>query len=328
MRDLPGAFDRLLSELEPGVRGAFIEAINNIASTAKLHDIEMMLDRGDIEGMLNALNLSPEYFRAVEDAVDGAFYAGAQFQASIAASLSSIPFNRRHLQAETWARENGSRLIVEITEATREGVREAVVAGLASGRSSASIARQVVGTVNRATGRREGGIVGLTGQQSSYVTNARDELERLDPAYFQRKARDRRHDRKIRKSIETGTPLPRADIDRIIRRYVAGLQIRRGDVIARTETHRALNAGRYEAMRQTAENAGVPGSAITAKWQSVGDGRTRDTHRALNGKKAPFEAAFTSFSGAMMRFPGDRSLGAPASETIHCRCTLSYELDI
>lgn len=328
MRDLPGAFDRLLSEMEPAVRDAFSEAISNIATIAKLHEVEAMLDRGDIAGLLNALNLSPDYFRAVEDAVDASFHAGAQLQASLTASLSSIPFNRRHRQAEAWARENGSRLIVEITEATRQGVREAVEAGLASGRSSASIARQIVGTVNRATGQREGGIVGLTGQQAVFVTRARAELESLDASYFQRAARDRRHDRAVRKAIETGKPLTQAEVDKIIRRYINGLMIRRGDVIARTESHRALNAGRYEAMRQTAENAGVPVSAITAKWQAIRDGRTRDTHRGLNGKAAPYDGAFVSASGALMRFPGDRSLGAPAGETIHCRCTLSFTLDI
>lgn len=271
MRDLPGAFDRLLSELEPSVRQAFLDAINQIRTTAQLYRVEGFLERGDIEGLLDALNLSPEYFRAIQDAADNAFYSGSQFQVSLAASVSSIPFNRRHLQAEAWARDNGSRLIVEIAEATREGVRQFVVAGLSEGRSSSTLARQIVGTMNRATSKREGGIVGLTGQQSAFVGTARSELENLDAAYFKRAARDRRYDPMVRKAIKAGKPLAKADIDRIIRRYSDGLLIRRGDIIARTESHRALNAGRYEAMRQTAENAGLPETAITAKWQAVQD---------------------------------------------------------
>ena len=233
MKDTPGAFDALLDRLHPDVRRAFEDAIDRIATTAKLRDIEAMLDRGDIEGLLDALHLSPDYFREVEDAVEQAFNMGGQYQVSITASLSSIPFNRRHWTAEAWARANGSRLIVEIAESTREGVRQYVTEGLQQGRGTNALAREIVGRVNRATQKREGGIVGLTGQQASYVINARAELEALDASYFQRAARDRRFDRMIRKAIKDGKPLAKADIDRIVQKYTNGLLIRRGDVIAR-----------------------------------------------------------------------------------------------
>lgn len=324
MKDTPGAFDALLDKLHPNVRQAFEDAIERIATTAKLRDIEEMLDRGNIEGVLDALHLSPDYFREVQDAVEQVFYTGAQYQVSLSASLSSIPFNRRHWAAEAWARENGLRLIVEITEATREGVRQHITEGLQQGRGTNDVAREIVGRMNRATGKREGGIVGLTRQQASYVVNARAEIGALDASYFQRTARDRRFDRMIRKAIKDGKPLAKADVDRIVQRYTDGLKIRRGDVIARTETHNALNAGRYEAMRQTAEDAGMDVSRMTVKWQATRDGRTRDSHRSLGGKTATYGEAFVSpLTGARMRFPGDRQFGAPASELIHCRCTLS-----
>lgn len=324
MKETPGTFDALLDKLHPDVRQAFENAIERIAITAKLRDIEEMLDRGDIEGLLDALHLSPDYFREVQDAVEQAFYAGGQYQVSISASLSSIPFNRRHWAAEAWARENGSRLIVEITEGTRDGVRQYITEGLQAGRGTNAVAREIVGRVNRATGKREGGIVGLTGQQASYVVNARAELEGLDPAYLKRAARNRQFDKMVRSAIAKGKPLVKADVDRIVQQYTNGLQIRRGDVIARTETHSALNAGRYEAMRQTAENAGMDVSRMTLKWQATRDGRTRDSHRTLGGKTIPYGGVFVSpLTGARMKFPGDRSQGAPASELIHCRCTLS-----
>ncbi|MCV2448463.1 phage head morphogenesis protein [Paracoccus sp. DMF] len=329
MRDYPGEIDRLLLSLEPSVRAAFTEAINRIVTTAELRRVQDYLDRRDVEGLLDALNLSPEYFRSIQDAVDAVFYAGAAYQVSIAASVSSLPFNRRHWAAETWARDNGSRLIVEIAETTRQGVREIVAAGLSSGRSTGAIARDIVGSVNRATGRREGGVVGLTGQQARSVSGARAELHALDAAYFQRKARDRRYDATVRRAIREGKPLPEKVLNRILSRYSDGLLIRRGDLIARTEAHNALNAGRYEAMRQTAEAAGVGLDAITIKWQATRDRRTRDSHRALGGKTVGYGEAFVSpLTGAAMRFPGDRSLGAPASEIVHCRCTVSYSIEV
>lgn len=328
MRDLPGAFDRLLDELHPTIRAAFIEAIERITTTARLREVEELLDRGDVEGLLDALNLSPEYFRGVQDAVDAAFYGGANYQISLAASLSSIPFNRRHWAAEAWARENGSRLIVEISTATREGVRQYVVEALRTGRGSNAVAREIVGRINRAAGRREGGILGLTGQEATYVANARDELIRLDPAYFRRAARDRRFDGIVRRAIKAGKPLARADLERIIGRYSDGLLIRRGDRIARTEAHSALNAGRYEAMRQTAENVGLDASAITVKWQSARDERVRHSHRVLNGKTASYGEAFTSPLGSRMRWPGDREFGALSADVVGCRCTTSFSLGI
>ncbi len=326
MKDLPGTFDALLDRLHPEIRQAFEDAIERIVTTAKLRDIEGLLERGDVEGLLDALHLSPDYFREVQDAVEQAFHAGGQYQASLSASLSSIPFNRRHWAAEAWARENGSRLIVEITEGTRDGVRQYITEGLQQGRGTNDVAREIVGQMNRATGKREGGIVGLTRQQASYVINARAEIEALDASYFQRAARDRRYDRMIRKAIKDGKPLAKADVDRIVQRYTDGLKIRRGDVIARTETHSALNAGRYEAMRQTAEDAGMDVSRMNVKWQAARDGRTRDSHAALRGKTAVYGEAFVSpLTSARMRFPGDRQFGAPASELIHCRCTLSAD---
>lgn len=327
MKGIPGAFDRLLSAMEPGVRDAFMDAIERIATTAKLREIEDLLDRGDVEGVLDALRLGPEYFRGVQDAVDATFYAGAQHQVSLTASLASIPFNRRHWAAEAWALANGARLIVEISEATRDGVRTYIDEAIRTGRGSNATAREIVGRINRQTQRREGGIIGLTSQEARYVAKARDELRRLDPAFLRRLARDRRHDATVRRAIRDGKPLAEADVARIIGRYSDGLLIRRGDRIARTEAHNALNAGRYEAMRQTAEDVGLTADAITCKWQSARDARVRNSHRALNGQTARYGQPFVSPLGSRMRWPGDREYGAQSADLVGCRCTLTFDLD-
>lgn len=326
MKGNPNAFDAILDRLHPDVRRAFKGAIERITSTAKLRDLERLLDLGDVEGLLNALNLSPDYFREVQDAIEQAFYLGGQYQAGLTASLSSIPFNRRHWSAEAWARDNGSRLIVEIAESTRDGVRQFVIEGLQKGQGTGAIARGIIGRVNRATGKREGGIVGLTKQQASYVVNARAELESLDAGYLKRAARDRRFDGVIRKAIQAGKPLSKADIDRIVKKYSDNLLVRRGDTIARTEALGALNAGRFEAMQQQIERLGLTRDDVVATWVSARDLRVRDSHRSLNGDQVEFGQPFQSDRGAMLRFPGDRMLGAPASEVIACRCNVTFEV--
>jgi hypothetical protein len=55
-------------------------------------------------------------------------------------------------------------------------------------------------------------------------------------------------------------------------------------------------------------------------WHSQEDARVRPTHQALNGTVAAMDAAFTSPSGAKLRFPGDPR--APIAERANCRCWL------
>ncbi len=67
---------------------------------------------------------------------------------------------------------------------------------------------------------------------------------------------------------------------------------------------------------------------MTRKWRSAGDGRVRHTHIVLNGQEVRgMDLAFQSPSGAMLRYPGDTSLGAGAAEIIGCRCDVEYNFD-
>lgn len=54
-------------------------------------------------------------------------------------------------------------------------------------------------------------------------------------------------------------------------------------------------------------------------WNSLMDGRERATHHAAHGQEVAVDQPF-SVGGAMLRFPGDSSLGAPLSEICNCRC--------
>jgi SPP1 gp7 family putative phage head morphogenesis protein len=82
--------------------------------------------------------------------------------------------------------------------------------------------------------------------------------------------------------------------------------------IARTETTRIVNTARQDAF-DTAAGLGVEMRKI---WVSTNDGRTRPSHRALQGEEVKIDKAF---SNGLQR-PGDPS--APASEVINCRCTM------
>jgi len=58
---------------------------------------------------------------------------------------------------------------------------------------------------------------------------------------------------------------------------------------------------------------------LTHTWLSKQDERVRDSHVRADGQTVPIDEPFT-VNGYKMMFPSDDSLGAPASETLNCRC--------
>ncbi len=91
------------------------------------------------------------------------------------------------------------------------------------------------------------------------------------------------------------------------------LQWRR-ELIARTETTRAANAGANEFFKEW---------GVTQKeWLSTADNRTRDSHKQANMQETvvPIEGKFVTGAGNKLRYPGDPN--APLSETAQCRCAI------
>ena len=98
-------------------------------------------------------------------------------------------------------------------------------------------------------------------------------------------------------------------------------------MIGRTEALTALNAGRHEGMQQLAEDPAIPRAAVKREWISTPDSRTRDSHATMSRQKVGLDEPFVTPEGHRMRYPGDRELGAPASETISCRCSFRARVD-
>lgn len=218
--------------------------------------------------------------------------------------------------------------MTRIVDEQREAIREVIEAGIAAGRGPRDTALDIVGRINPATKRREGGIVGLNAPQAKAWRNAADELDALDPAYFSRKLRDKRFDRMVRRAIEDGKPLAKADRQRILNRYQDRMLKHRGDTIARTETIASLNAGRDQGIRQLIDAGNITEDQVVKVWDSAGpDGRTRDTHLAMEGQRRRLGEPFTTPTGARLMHPGDATLGAPGSEVINCRCVLRFDID-
>jgi hypothetical protein len=239
----------------------------------------------------------------------------------------SAVFGANDPRVTQWLAEQSSRRIVEITSDQRQIISDTLARLAGEGTAPRTAALELIGRVNRATGRREGGIVGLNSQMEGWAANAYRELIEGDTGYFQRTLRDRRFDRTVAKAIREGRGLGPTEARRIVARYRARLLFRRGENIARTELLGTLHASQAEALEQMRTREGLAPEAVTQEWDAQNDGATRDSHRAMDGQTRTQGQPFTTGNGYQMRHPGDASLGAPASEIVNCRCFLRTRVD-
>lgn len=329
----------LLAKLEPGVQKAFLQSVQGIKNDVVLADLVDALARRDLDAAVAILTKGAEYFAPLDRAIEAAYLQGGEWTFDELKALAKkqgskviARFDGRNPRAETWLRAESSTLVTRINDGQREAIRSVLRDGMVAGSNPRTTALDVVGRVSRATGRREGGIVGLTDQQMKWSQSALAELRSGDEAkmmrYFDRRARDRRFDRTVMRAIREGKPLDAETSRKIIGRYQDRLLKLRGDTIARTETLAALHESQNEGVRQMIDKGRLDEESVTRIWDSSGnDGRTRDNHLAMEGDEAGVGDVFTSPSGAMMKYPGDTSLGAPGSETINCRCHVRLKID-
>lgn len=102
--------------------------------------------------------------------------------------------------------------------------------------------------------------------------------------------------------------------DRLVR-SVAGMNERTAVRNARTATTSAENGGRYEGYRRL-KSAGVD---LTIEWCATLDGRTRHTHRLLDGQRRNVDEPF-EVDGIKILYAGDPY--APQGLIWNCRCTM------
>lgn len=113
----------------------------------------------------------------------------------------------------------------------------------------------------------------------------------------------------ISRGIATG--MGYADIARNIS-LVSNAPLSRTKTIARTEGHRIQEASSFDA----AGAAKQRGADLVKQWDASLDGRTRDSHRRVDGEIKELDE---KFSNGLM-YPGDPNGGA--AEVVNCRCTM------
>lgn len=333
---LPKAIREALAKLEPKVRDAFLKAIEDIRRIADPKLIAAMIEQGDIAGAVRAIRFEPTLFGPVDRALAEAYFEGGL------GALASLPvirdpndggrivlgFDGRHPRAEQWARDMSSRLITEVVadqqQMAADVIREAIIAG----RGPASTALDIVGRINKTTGKREGGFIGLTSGQAKWAQAAEAQLAAGDyDGYRSRSLRNKQFDKLIARAERDGRTLTKAEIDRIIGAYKNNILRYRGENIARTESITALRAGRREGYEQLIDSGAIEDRQIKRTWSATGDVRTRASHMHMNGQVIRGLKTAWNVAGSLMMYPGDVSLGAAAEEVINCRCFEQYRIE-
>jgi len=329
-------FEELLAQFEPEVRKAFKDAVNDLRSNADLKRVVEALERKDITAAIRALNIDPAAFFGLDRAIRSAYNtSGLSAVAALPVIRSAsgarlvIRFDGRAPRAERWLSNRSGSLITSITDDIRVAARNALQAGLEVGQNPRRTALSLIGRIDRTTGRRVGGSIGLTSTQEEWTRTAYADLVSGDAErmrhYLTLNRRDRRLDRAVLTAIRDGTAIDAETAARMVGRLSDSYLQLRGETIARTETLTALNAAKREAFEQVVDQ-GVPRQNIKKYWSATRDNRTRDTHAAMQGQEVGIDDPFVSPSGAQMMYPGDTSLGAGPAETIQCRCLHSYRI--
>jgi hypothetical protein len=318
--------EQLAATWEPKMRDAFIQAVQDLQNQVDIAALTRMLEQGNISGALAAIGIDPAHFNALVVAQQGTFNAGGLAAARAAPLLPQIGgyavrvlFDVRNPRAEQWIRNESSQLVKDIVDDQRVMIRSRLEAGLQSGTNPRQVALELVGRIDRATGKRVGGVIGLSSNQEQWLRNYEAELASSDPAVLRRaltkNLRDKRFDSVVLRAIRDGTGIA-PEMQAKMRMAYANKALKyRGDVIARNETIKALGAAQTEAYQQSIDKGHVSSNLLVKIPVTAGDERVRETHRMVPGMNPdgrkwnePYQTPF----GPQMH--------APYEGEVQCRC--------
>lgn len=319
-----------IERLEPSISEGFKASIFKIRGSVAIARLEEAIRAGDLEAARRIVNLSQARFSELTEGNRGVYLAGGEFSANQAPASLGFSFNVNSPRAARYLQEKSSALLDLIINDQNQMIRDVLSEGVDAGVNPRRLALDLVGRVDRRTGERVGGRLGLTANQARYVSSAQSELLSGDRAqmrnYLQRQARDKRFDSMVLKAIEDEAPIPRPDADRIAARYSDNLLQVRGETIARTEALESFHAGADEALNQAVEEGFARSEDIVKVWSSTGDARVRDGHRAMDGQTVGLNETFVDpVTGDRLRYPADSQ--ASAATRVNCRCAMIQRVD-
>lgn len=337
----------LIARLEPVLARAFREAMQDLRDGVDYSALVSALERNDVESAVAALNIESsvfnEFARAKTETYSAAGVAQTAYIPSPKDRRITFRFDMENPVAKQWISQNVGEMVAGLEVEQVRIVRSTILQGYGEGNSPITIARVLSGKVDKSTGRRTGGLIGLSEPQTRYVESMRRRLTSGKTSDLRKilgiredgtpipdsgmTRRNKRFDTIIRRHLKSGTKIPTADVARMTSSYSDRLLQRRAEDIARTETGQAVMASRIEAFRQSASKANVDERFISRKWRHGGGGKDpREQHQAMNNVVATgLTTPFTLPDGTTMMHPLDPN--APPHQVVNCTCDMEINID-
>ncbi len=304
--------EALLAGTEAKVQAAFMRLFADLRSDEMRKQLVDLLSRGEWDEAMALAD--PAIFAFSREVTSIYVAAGTAFAADASVLLGHVfPFSITDPIGVAEMRANELRLVQVFTQHQREVTRNALIDGMQRGLNPRDQARLFQDVVT------------LTPRQEAAVQNYRRLLEQQSREVFDRALRDRRFDPTVERSIRTGTPLSREQIDRMVSRYRERYIRYRANTIARTESLSAIHRASEETWRQIIANGLAEPETIIGTWTTARDERVRSSHRTMHKQKRPYGTPFITGNGVAIRYPGDPS--APRAETIQCRCLVTRRIE-
>lgn len=342
--DLSAKIEALADSIAPGLSKAILDALEGVTDQVTLKAMIEALETGNVSAALDLL--SNDVFQAqlqpVKENLENAVFAGGALAAANVARFTATGFifERLNPRLIDWLNEYSFDLIRQIGETTREGIRDALVAGMQSGEGAIATARKVRP------------LIGLTKRQGAAVGAFRKELETFHTrssakgwnlggkisrangrqvfaidadgnpidGIVERRLRDFRFDGSLKRAMASGKPLTPSQIDKMVAAYARKYRRYRSEMIARTEAIRTTNVGVQDAWRQAIEDGKIDESTVVRRWIVTKDERLCPICSpipSLNKEGVGMGEAFATPAGPVMLPPVH-----PA-----CRCTVFIRSD-
>src|SRR5690554_6052097 len=207
--------ENLAAEWAPVLAREWLDAIQSIPSAIVLKNFAAEIERGNIQAALEMLDIGPDRFARFERAILSAWDAGGAATVAGMASLRDPNGNRvlfswgvRNLPAEQALRQRAASLVDDLVGEQLAVARSVLVDGLSRGQNPRQTALGLVGRINRRTGVREGGVIGLSRPQVATLDRIFLGLRSGDTEamrdYLGYALRDKRFDGHVRRALAEG----------------------------------------------------------------------------------------------------------------------------
>jgi len=271
----------IADRMEPSVRRLFLEGIENLRDNASIEDLKRAIEQQNQGAILQILQSGDIYFPVSEKLLE-AIQESAKDKSILPEAAALLVWDSLRPRNVQFLREYRTGFIAGVDKKTQEGIRQIIVDTFRYGGTTDDQAKRIIN------------LVGLTDRQAIAVTNFRNML------------------------VSEGKTT--SQIERLVGAYRKRQLRYRANVIARTETIRAVNAGIYAAMRQALDEGLV--TRIRRVWETVPDDRLCEWCASLDGAEVGME---DNYSATV-----DRPVGGPLTYTTlypplhpNCRCVIS-----